>query len=384
MRLALVPLILLTAACSRETPPQTNAPQASHSAEAPVTLPQGTHRMKLVQLLDRNGFEKPLPSASLLVPAHWQADGATQWNIKDYCNTVLTSFKAEAPDGHAFEVFPEFNWKWADNTTALKLDFAQKQQMGAHACDVMPPMSAADYLRRNLVRARPGAQIVSTEPLPKLLAGLQQQARAAERQAAQLGLHEQIRPDLVRARLKYDINGLAVEEWIVVKTVTLGITGPFGVSYSCNATAIAERAPAGELDASQKLFDLILSTIRVNSEWQRRMTNNAQTMQQIELQGVRDRSAIISKNADEIRNIQRQGYDAQQQSQDRTYAQLSESVRGVETYRNPSSGETIELSNQFGNAWVNNRGEYLLSDQPGFDPSVALRENWTALERLRR
>jgi hypothetical protein len=336
--------------------------------------------MKLAQVVDRNGFEKPIPSASLLVPADWQAQGATQWNPRDSCNTVSTSFKAEGPDGRAFEVFPEFNWKWADNTAALKMDFAQKQQMGTHGCDVMPPMSAAEYLRKNVARVRPGAKVVSTEPLPKALAGLQQQARAAEQQAMQYGLRERIQPDLVRARLSYE----GVEEWIVVKTVTVAIAGPFGTNYSCSAAAVAERAPAGQLESSEKLFDLIVSTIRVNPEWQQRMNNNAQAMQQIELKGVRDRSAILSKSAEDIRNIQRQGYEAQQQSQDRISAQYSENIRGVETYRNPSSGETIELSNQYGNAWVNNRGEYLLSDQPGFDPSVALRENWTALEHVRR
>jgi hypothetical protein len=32
---------------------------------------------------------------------------------------------------------------------------------------------------------------------------------------------------------------------------------------------------------------------------------------------------------------------------------------------------------------VNNRGEYLLTDQAGFDPSVVLREDWKALEPVK-
>jgi hypothetical protein len=57
-------------------------------------------------------------------------------------------------------------------------------------------------------------------------------------------------------------------------------------------------------------------------------------------------------------------------------------MRGVETYRNPATGETVELSNLYGNAWVNNRGEYLLSDQAGFDPSVTFKEDWKPLEHV--
>jgi hypothetical protein len=30
---------------------------------------------------------------------------------------------------------------------------------------------------------------------------------------------------------------------------------------------------------------------------------------------------------------------------------------------------------------VNNRGEYLLSDTPGFNPAIVFQENWTELKR---
>ncbi len=59
-------------------------------------------------------------------------------------------------------------------------------------------------------------------------------------------------------------------------------------------------------------------------------------------------------------------------------------MRGVETYPDPANGETVELSNQYGQAWVNNRGEYLLSDQPGFDPAVTFKEDWRPLERVKQ
>jgi hypothetical protein len=54
----------------------------------------------------------------------------------------------------------------------------------------------------------------------------------------------------------------------------------------------------------------------------------------------------------------------------------------VDTYRDPASGETVELSNAYGNAWRNGRGEYLLSDSPSFDPTVELKEDWTRLEHV--
>jgi len=57
-------------------------------------------------------------------------------------------------------------------------------------------------------------------------------------------------------------------------------------------------------------------------------------------------------------------------------------TRGVETYRNPATGATYELSNQYGHAWVNGNNEYVLSDDPNFNPQGALNGRWTALEHV--
>ena len=140
--------------------------------------------------------------------------------------------------------------------------------------------------------------------------------------------------------------------------------------YNCIAYAGAQRAPTGQLDASAKLFELIASTFRVDPEWQARVTKNAMAIQQIEQKGIRDRVAIQAKSAEDIRKIQQETYENQQKSQDSINANFSQVIRGVESYRNPTNGETLELDANYGHAWVNNRGEYLLSDQAGFDPNI--------------
>jgi hypothetical protein len=358
-----------------------------------ASLQAHTYRMKMIKVMDEHGFERPMATVSMLLPTDWQSQGATTWNVKDNCNTIQTTLHASGPDGRGFDVFPTYNWIWADDPRPLQQIFAQKAQLGAHACDVIAPMGATDYLRKNLARVRPGAQLVAIEPAPKLMQLLQQQARQAEQSAAQYKLQQRVRPDVIRARLKYSLNGRPVEEWLIVATIITGTLGPSynaatnqqtqAFTYSCVANMTAERTPEGQLDSSEKFFELINSTYRVSEEWQRRVSGQALAVQQIELKGVRDRSAIVAKNADDIANIQRQGYENRQKSEDHVFGQISENTRGVETYRNPASGETIELSNQYGHAWVNNRGEYLLSDQAGFDPSVTFKEDWKPLEHVK-
>ncbi len=349
-------------------------------------------RLKVFSIIDAHGYERPLVSATVLLPVDWQAQGETNWVLKDSCNTVQTSLHASGPDGRGVDLWPSYSWNWADNPQPLQIAAAQKAQAGGHACDVMPPMSASDFLRRNLAKIRPNAQLVGIEPASKVMQILQQQARQNQQSAAQYGLRQQIRPDAVRGRLKYNLNGKPVEEWIYVTTIITGTLGPSfnaqmqptqAYTYSCVATIVAERTLQGQLDSSEKFFELINSTYRTNAQWQARVSGTASNVQQAELKGVRERSAIVSKTADDISNIRRQQFENQQRSEDHVFQQFSENTRGVDTYRNPASGETIELSNQYGHAWVNDRGEYLLSDQEGFDPSVTFKENWTQLQHVK-
>lgn len=371
-------------ATATEQPPATEAP-ASPAAAAD---PRGhMYRMKVAQIVDAQGFERPMPSASLLIPVDWQSQGATTWNIKDKCNGVQTHLIVKGPDGRAFERFPVYNWVWADDPRPYQMSFAQTAQMGTHACDVMAPMGAQEYLRRNLGKLRPNAQLVGFEPAPKLMESLQQQAQQTEESARRFNLKQQVRYDAIKARVKYSADGKAMEEWILAATVTTGTFGPMQRwSYNCVAYSAAQRAPAGELDNSARLFELIASTYRVDPQWQARITQNALAMQQIELKGIRDRSAIVAKSAEDTRNTQRQMYENQQKAEDRSSTQFSQYMRGVETYQNPATGTTVDLDSNYGHAWMNNSGEYLLSDQAGFDPNAVPgnTQNWTQLQRVKK
>jgi hypothetical protein len=98
--------------------------------------------------------------------------------------------------------------------------------------------------------------------------------------------------------------------------------------------------------------------------------------------GVADRARIQQQAADDIRRIQDETYQNRQRSQDRTALRIDQYIRGVETYRDPGTGERVELSNQYGRAWSNGAGEYVLSDSPGFSPSQHLNGSWTQLEQV--
>jgi hypothetical protein len=52
--------------------------------------------------------------------------------------------------------------------------------------------------------------------------------------------------------------------------------------------------------------------------------------------------------------------------------------------RNTTTGETVELDNKYGNVWAGSNGQYILSDQAGFDPNTLNIGSWTRMQQGRR
>ena len=62
--------------------------------------------------------------------------------------------------------------------------------------------------------------------------------------------------------------------------------------------------------------------------------------------------------------------------------QFSRYIRGVERYRDPS-GREVDLSAGYTYVWGNGMGEYIMSDDPFYDPARTSSQRWTRLEKIR-
>lgn len=104
----------------------------------------------------------------------------------------------------------------------------------------------------------------------------------------------------------------------------------------------------------------------------------------IQRQGAMDRARIWREAQQEISRIYSQAWQQQQRVQSGLAQQYSQYIRGVETYVDRISGERVELASGHGQAWSNGRGEYILSNDTNFNPSIAFRERWEEMPRLER
>jgi hypothetical protein len=341
-----------------------------------------------------------MTALTLLIPTDWQFQGTVQYDMKTAChaNIVQLVFRASSPDGRlAMELLPGNVWQWADDPNMRNMIESSNQQMarfGRRGCDVMPPMTAEQFLRRAVLpSARRGASIASSEAMPDAEARMQEEAREAQRMAAQQGMRVNVRTSANRVRLGYAIGGQPVEEWFTAMTTSVGMAGPsfnmragrMGQSLYYSSTAdhvFGMRAPQGQLDAQEKLFQLLMGNVRVDPAWQARVQQVIANLQAQDSKGAADRSAIIAQAGRDTAKSIHDAYENATTSRDHAMANWSQYMRGVQTFRNPSTGDTVELSNQYDHAWAGSDGTYLVTDSANFNPNSALQGNWTRLEAV--
>jgi hypothetical protein len=362
------------------------------------------YRVKQVKLIDAHGFERPMPALSLLIPTDWKFQGDTLWGVVSGCNAdmVRGTFQATSPDGRvAFEALPGFAWQYSDDAFGQRSLAAGNQQMAAFGrkpCPVMPPLPAADLLRQTVLsKFRSGKRVVAIEAMPEMNKELAEKARQTEALWAQGGMQIRIRSDAARARLQYDMGGQPIEEWLMVESTCtarsmpstaalMGQAGPRQASfYDCQALMLLSmRAPHGQLQGKEKLFDLMRSTIRLEPAWSNRVAEAAMKVAAVQQKGAMDRAEIVRKTNEDISRMIIDGHNNRQRIQEQSTEQFDQQViRGVQTYRNPSTGDTFELSKQYSHAWMNGSNEYILTDDPNFNPNSRFSGNWTTLEPVR-
>lgn len=349
------------------------APRQSAPPGSGRGLPAGSIRLHPVQIMDPNGFERPMPAATILIPPDWRARGGVVWTPQSACGPGYTiNWSAASPDGStSVAIFPGRTWS-ANNFGAPQSD----------GCPTSSINSVRAYLESVAQQARPGARILDYRPREDIAKDFQQLNQSTPTAVGQMRNWVEAGEVLIG----YSENGRQMRETLAALAIFSesrmqgAYPGQTMVYLSGQALpGFAMRAPDGQLDF--RVAEAIRRTIQPAPEWQARINAHGAATAQIRAKGAADRSAIISQTGREIADIQRQSWEQQQASQDRVARERSEAIRGVETYADPtqSTGE-VQLSNQYDNAWRLNDGTYVLTDDPSFNPYAATGQSGVKLE----
>jgi hypothetical protein len=344
------------------------------SSRAPTGgIPPGAIRVQRADIIDPNGFEKPMVASTVLVPAGWTTQGGIVWGGQTQCggSGYNVDFQATSPDGRsAIHFFPMEQWQW-NNTGSTTMPGCPSQQIS----------SVQQYIENLVQRARPGARILDYRRRPDIEKELGQQDRTTPmplgdtRSWAEAG----------EALIGYHQDGVEMRETVAgaVMFTLMRMQSLAGMPESEYLSAstfpgFAMRAPDGQLDF--KLAEMIRKSARPNPEWTARVTKHNATIAGIRIKGAREQSRIISQTGEEIRQMQADSWRRYNESSDRMSRETSEAIRGVETYNDPYNGGTVQLDNSYEHAWQLNDGSYVLTDDPDFRPYSVFGQDGRQLE----
>ncbi|MEO6568893.1 MAG: hypothetical protein ABIO94_09035 [Opitutaceae bacterium] len=327
-------------------------------------LPAGSIRAQKMRIIDAGGFGSPMTAVTLLAPVGWTAMGGVVWDQKQSsCGKVGTRFewRAAGPDGvSAIEILPQEAW------SGHNLPLPAMQQ----SCPNIKITTAKEYLPWYASRVRPGARILDYRDRgdmiknPELYNQSQRGAFGEIKTWAEGG----------EVLLAFQVNGREVRESLAV-IVHFSLNRMPGVMPGeirefltiGSDVGFAVRAPAGQLDFT--FAEMVRRSITTDPTWSALMAEHNRKMAGISAKGAAARQDFRMKTAQEIAEINRQGYEARQASNDRSQERFNQAIRGVESYVVPGSNERTELPNTHNHVWRLNDGTYLLTNDVNLQPN---------------
>lgn len=336
-------------------------------------------RFKSFSYIDREGMG--IEAFRMLIPVEWKFTGGINWMLDNPGMPATAHFRVSAPDGSGeFEVFPNQPFFWTNNQMLLTMFPIGARYFGNEVYPPVGPLQALEEIVIPRFRGnRQDLRIVSRENLPGLASDLGAGVN-------QLGVESYAEGGKIR--VLYTERGVPIEEdiYAVVESISFPIQTIHGLAVNTNWYVdyiFSFKAPKGELDSQSKIFQTIARSFKLNPRWFSKYNQLVEYLIQAQIRQIRnigELSRIIASTSDEISSISMQAYNNRQKVNDRIADNFSRYIRGVDSYYNPIEDKTVELPAGYDNAWTNSLGEYILSDEIGYNPNIESNLNWKKIQ----
>jgi len=328
------------------------------------------------QIIDRQGFGRPLVAATVSIPAGWKTEGGIVWNQNmSGCGPAPThvNWRAIAPDGIGMiSILPEETWSGHNLPVQ-----AQTQ------CPNVTITDTKQFILDFVQRHRPNAHLLDYQDRQDIVAKINQQIEAM-RQPDMYGSETRRWAGAGLALIGYQVNGREVRELIgtgvVFNLMRMQGVYPGEVQEYLSLYTLpgfAMRMPQGQLNFKQAEF--FRSSGKPSAKWQQRMVQHNAKIANINAKGAADRSRITSQTNRDISDMQMDSWRRQQASNDRSHRETIEAIRGTETYNDPSGG-TVELEYGYNKNYQLDDGSYVQTNDAFYDPYANTGQNATELE----
>jgi len=311
----------------------------------------------------------------LLMPKGWQATGAITWSANPAL-PAQSHFRFFNPKGHEqFEIFPTQSYFWTNNHMFLMTNPPGSYRFGTL---VAQPVNLSTAFSKTILptfRSRiRDLKTIERQPLPELAKLAQGPPTTGVNAAAEGG----------KIKAEYIQNGQCMEEEIyaVVSQFVTYLPGYF-INYWYVDYAFSFRAAKGKLDEQSKLFQTMAFSLQINPKWFAKVVNTKERMTQMIIQGIQATGrmgSIIAQASSDMRADQQTAWEQRQKAKDRLVQNFCDNIRGVQRYHDPFVGKEVELPNDYGYAWANNLGEYIVTDSPSYNPNIGSNLHWEQIQ----
>jgi len=346
--------------------------------------PRGGVRFKTLRYIDQQGIG--MEAFSMLIPADWKFQGGIQWRMDNPGMPAVGAFRVANPGGaEELEMFPAQMFFWTNNQMLLSMFPIGSSYMGS---EVRPtPASLNDLFNGVLIPRFRGGEVNLRVLEVKALPDLARQMKAGQQAAP--GVSSSSVGG--KARFNYTRNNRGMEEemFAVMETHVTPMPTMMGQIINVNWTVdylFSFKAEEGKLDASAKTFQTMVRSFKLNPQWFNKYAQLSQYLVNAQIKRIENIgqiSRIVSQTSNEISDMIMDSYQQRQVVYDRISTNFSRAIRGVDAYTDRLNNTTVELPSGYDRAWTNNLGEYILSDDPGFDPNIGSQQNWGLMERKR-
>ncbi len=336
-------------------------------------------KFKTLQYIDKEGIG--IEAFRMLIPSDWKFDGKIYWLMDNPAMPAVSAFKVSNTKGsEELEVFPNHAYFWSTNPLTLSIQPIGSRYFGA---EVRQPVSPLEFIQNILIPEYrnnvSNLRIIEKQRVPEL---------AQELVKAQQAPGVTFAADAGKIKVEYQRNGIWFEEifFAVIESMTYPIQSIYGITSNTNWFGdylFSFKAEKGKLDASTKTFQTMVNSFQLNPQWFNKYNQLVEFLIQNQIQRIQaigQISRIISQTSNEISDMMMQSYQNRQSTYDRISENFSQMIRGVDSYYNPIEQKHVELPSGYKTAWTNSLGEYILSDDPSFNPNIGSSINWQKME----
>lgn len=315
-----------------------------------------------------------LEAFSFLMPSDWQFEGGITWLLDVPMMPAMAAFRVYDPKGKAaFSAYPNHCFYWAEDPMTKGLFPPGSKYFGM---EIKQPVSALDALKYIVLpQARGRVEILKAEALPDL--------------AKLLGAGNQGYADGAKVRFRYSDGTAMIEEELygVVEVIPIPVQTMYGLIYNYLWYVdylFSFQAAPGELERHTKIFQTISFSFQVNPKWYAKYSHMIEYLAQNQIERIKsigEMSRMLSRMSDQMSRENLEIFEEKGRVYDKGAQNFSDYMLNIDRYYDPHEGREVELPSGYRHAWSNNLGEYILSDDPNFNPNVGSNLHWENMSR---